>query len=155
VIRKTSPAWRRSAISSRPARGGLVRHSASVKIWRTAVPFAEKSGSLVGGLGTHWGRKIADCNGTQPNATRRKMLINQGLLGYKSVRLNAVEYGQTRLRIWGSGVRTPPSAPLESPGRVGEVSASPLGRCYLAADPEVDLLHASIHPFFEIRVDNR
>jgi len=25
----------------------------------------------------------------------------------------------------------------------------------LAADPEVDLLHASIHPFFEIRVDNR
>src|SRR5262245_7938477 len=89
VIRRTSPACRRSAISSRPLRGGFVRHSASVKIWRTAVPFAEKSSVL----GTHWGRKIADCNGTQPNVAGRKILIKRGLGRCKAVRLNPVEYG--------------------------------------------------------------
>ena len=50
---------------------------------------------------------------TEPSRTRlgHKTLINCGVLRYKSVPLNPVEYGLTRLRIWGSGVRIPPSAP--------------------------------------------
>jgi len=70
-----------------------VRHSASVKIWRTAVPSQKSLVVWVPRLGTHRGRKIADCNGTQPNATARKSLINTNFLRSKRVPFNPVEYG--------------------------------------------------------------
>src|SRR6516225_4478651 len=92
VIRRTSPACRRSAISSRPLRGGLVRHSASVKIWRTAVPFAEK---------VWWSHfRAGDTPGTQNrrlqrNPTERdgtKNPYKPGIREGKAVRLNPVRY---------------------------------------------------------------
>src|SRR5262244_3080182 len=76
VIRRTSPACRRSAISSRPLRGGFVLQAASVKIWRTQAPSAEKSGGLAFRPGDARGTQIADCNGTQPDTPGRETLIS-------------------------------------------------------------------------------
>jgi hypothetical protein len=53
------------------------------------------TGSL-GVWGTHRGRKIADYNETQSDATGRESPINQDLLRYKSVPLNPVEYEEPR-----------------------------------------------------------
>jgi hypothetical protein len=50
---------------------------------------------------------MAGCNGTQRDATEHKTLVNSKLFGYKPVPLSSVECGETRLRIWGSGVRIP------------------------------------------------
>jgi hypothetical protein len=55
------------------------------------APFAEKSGDLASVPGTHRGRKIADCNGTQPDAAGRKSLISLELLGRNSVPLSPDE----------------------------------------------------------------
>src|SRR5262249_33520851 len=125
--RRTSPACRRSAISCRPLRGGFVLQAASVKIWRTQAPSAGESCGLAFRLGTRGGRKIADCNGTQPEALEREVPIKPALPGCKSVPLSAGGYGKPRLRIGGSGVRLPPSAPVPAPPRSSRVQPRPRG----------------------------
>src|SRR5262249_28806705 len=117
----TSPACRRSAISCRPLRGGFVLQAASVKIWRTQAPSAGESCGLAFRLGTRGGRKIADCNGTQPEALEREVPIKPALPGCKSVPLSRIGYGKPSLRIGGSGFE-PLRARQFSPRRVPAAS---------------------------------
>src|SRR5437763_15550778 len=63
-------------------------------------------------LGTHRGRKMPDCNGTERDLIGGiKTYRTAGSL-VQAVLLGPVKSGLSRLRIWGSGVRISSGAPF-------------------------------------------
>ena len=70
--------------------------------------------SRMPGLGDAQGTQLTR-SATEPSRTRRhwKSIINRRFQGASPFRPGPLKYIRTRLRIWGSGVRIPPSAPFK------------------------------------------